>query len=230
MARPTKVRRVEGPIVASLFIPAGWTEEAQPAAQVAIEDFEVMRWVDGHAMDLQAAAKRVGVSKSTAGRMLERARRGIALGMERRTPILLDSAEEGGGITLSAEKGEGEDGPGEIGFPLCAVAADEPDLEAPVASVFGRACFFGLFSGSMKDVEWIRNPGALLARDAARIATKFLAEHRVQLIYAGRFGADAVCVIRELAMHPIIVGGLRVEEVIEGSRLRASRKKEISKQ
>ena len=87
MPRPCKSRTLEGVPNPVLYIPSGWTRDQVDPANLAIEDFEVLRLVDGHLHTIEEAAAKVGVSRSTAGRMLERARRVLALGLERRAPI-----------------------------------------------------------------------------------------------------------------------------------------------
>jgi predicted DNA-binding protein (UPF0251 family) len=94
MARPRKARTLQSLPAPAIYIPAGWTQQQTAPVEIAIEDFEIMRLTDGHGYTIEEAAKKVGVSRSTAGRMLERARRVIALGIEKRAPMYLDASED----------------------------------------------------------------------------------------------------------------------------------------
>ncbi|MFT5826103.1 MAG: putative DNA-binding protein (UPF0251 family), partial [Yoonia sp.] len=60
MARPCKSRTLEGIPNPVLYIPSSWTHEQIDPANLAIEDFEVLRLVDGHVHTIEEAAEKVG--------------------------------------------------------------------------------------------------------------------------------------------------------------------------
>lgn len=209
MARPCKSRRLEAVPSPVLYIPSGWTREQSKPAELAIEDFEVLRFVDGHAYTIEEAAGKLGVSRSTAGRMLERARRSVALAMERRHPIYIDAADSS---VLSS--------PDVAAPPLAenkgalAVAVETARPESPVARIFGRAPCFALIDGNGA-IRYVENPGASVKREAAALAAEQLQACGVARIAAGRFGPDALELLGAAGVEPLLVSGLQLTQAIE---------------
>lgn len=209
MARPCKFRKLEGVPSPVLYMPAGWTKQQNAPAEVAIEDFEVLRLVDGHALTIEEAAKQLGVSRSTAGRMLERGRRAIALAMERRLPIFIDAAESS---VLSRPQVDVLGRSADTG--RVAIAVEAPDPGAAVARIFGRAPFFAVF-GTGGEIRYIENAGAGVKRKAAALAVEQLATSGVGRVVAGRFGADALQALGDVSINPLLITGMKLSEAIE---------------
>lgn len=212
MPRPTKSRQIQGLPSAALYIPAGWTRDQRPVAEIAIEDFEVMRLVDGHAYGLKAAADSVGVSKSTAGRMLQRARRALALGFERRVPLLFEAAEKTRLISVAKPGVDRAATNPDNGGARFAVAADGKDIDGAVAGIFGRAACFAIFEGGSECPAWIENEGARAARWSARKVVGTLSDHGVRVVAAGRFGPEAIKGLAGAGIKPVPASGLRIRE------------------
>jgi predicted DNA-binding protein (UPF0251 family) len=76
MARPLSPRTVAGRPVATLFKPGGVPALAQIA--MALDEFEAVRLADLEQLEHAAAARRMGVSRQTFGRVLGSARRKVA--------------------------------------------------------------------------------------------------------------------------------------------------------
>ena len=209
MPRPCKSRTLEGVPSPVLYIPSGWTREQHAPAEVAIEDFEVLRLVDGHAHTIEEAAGKLSVSRSTAGRMLERARRAIALAMERRLPIYIDAADSS---VLSSPKmdtaifprGEGD----------LAISLATPHPESAVARIFGRAPFFAVL-GAGGAIRYIENLGAAVKRKAATLAVDQLKALGVGQVVAGRFGPEALESLGAASIEPLIVAGMNLRQAVE---------------
>lgn len=209
MARPCKSRTLEGVPRPVLYIPSGWTQEQCAPAEVAIEDFEVFRLVDGHAHTIEEAARKLGVSRSTAGRMLERSRRALALAMERHLPIYIDASDAS---NLSSPKVVLPDY--ELGSGSLAVAVDAPYPDAPVARIFGRASVFALV-GPQSGITYLNNPGTGVMRGAAISAVEQLRVAGVARIAAGRFGVDALELLGAASIEPLLVTGMKLSQVVE---------------
>ncbi|WP_269524358.1 DUF134 domain-containing protein [Coraliomargarita parva] len=210
MARPNKARTIASALEPVIYYPAGWTATHASMMEVAIEDFEVMRLVDGHAHSVEEAATKVGVSRSTAGRMLERARRAVTLGIERRSAIYVDAGKD---LRLEASGTRPILGRVEPSS-LLAVACPETGEDPEVERIFGRAARFALV-GPDGQVRFILNPGMTASRDAAELAVHALIDAGVGRVVAGRFGPDALRLISQAGMHAQLASGLRLGQVLE---------------
>jgi len=213
MARPRKARTLESLPAPAIYIPAGWTQQQTAPVEIAIEDFEIMRLTDGHGYTIEEAAKKVGVSRSTAGRMLERARRALALGIEKRAPVYLDASED---LVLAPPQVDSslafdtQDAPHSNRL---AVACPSIDLDTPIERIFGRASAFAIVSPD-SSLTLIKNPGANIKRFAARLAVKTLKSHGVSRVVAGRFGPEAIKALAEAGIQPLVANGFKLGQSI----------------
>ena len=214
MARPRKSRSLEGEPRPVIYIPSGWTRKQTDPVEVAIEDFEVMRLVDGHAYNIEEAAARVGVSRSTAGRMLERARRAIALGFENRAPVYLDALDSS--VLKPPQIKDAPVGsmaePADVSGLAVAVKTENPDAE--ISRVFGRTHSFAII-GSSGYIEFARNPGLRSNRDAAEKAVAVLQAYKIKRVVAGRFGPEALQSLGKAGIQPLIAVGISLNRAIE---------------
>lgn len=216
MGRPRKARRIETVLEPVIYIPGGWTKGQPHPVEVAIEDFEIMRLVDGWGYTIVDAAEKVGVSRSTAGRMLERCRRAIAQGIEKRAPVYLDASKD---LVLEAS----ESGSAckvnlvpDSSQRLLAIACHgEATEDSPVARIFGRAPEFAIISEEAVLVRTLHNSGFGVSRNAAGKAVQLLASQNVGRIVAGRFGAEALRLLGEAKIQPMVASGLSIRQVIE---------------
>ena len=215
MARPRKKRTLESLPAPVIYIPAGWTKDQVSPVEVAIEDFEVMRLADGRGYSIEEAGAKVGVSRSTAGRMLERARRAIALAMERRAPIYLDASEALVLEPPSAQEMVVRAPSGRDYIGCLAIACLNADVEMPVERIFGRAPAFAIISADGQVQGLVDNPGAGVTRNAAKIVTELLEVHGVGRVVAGRFGPDAISVLAGSSIQPLVANGFSLRQAIE---------------
>jgi predicted DNA-binding protein (UPF0251 family)/predicted Fe-Mo cluster-binding NifX family protein len=214
MARPRKKRTLEGEPEPVIYIPSGWTRDQVEPVEVAIEDFEVMRLVDGHAHSIEEAAVKVGVARSTAGRMLERARRALALGIEQRAPVYLDALESSiltPPDPIDKSAGVVADKADVSGL---AVAVNEEDVSAGISRVFGRAQAFAIV-GSSGYIHYEENPGRRSKRDAAEKAVGILQAYKISRVVAGRFGPEALELLGSAGIQPLIAIGITLDQAIE---------------
>ena len=208
MARPRKSRSFETAPEPVLYIPSGWTRNRIEASEIAIEDFEVVRIVDGHGHTIEEAAAKVGVSRSTAGRMLQRARRGLAQAIERQAPILVDAGED----LVVAARPDSAGTRARASGNLVAVACSSAKPEAPVERLFGRAPAFALRRGGADTIVLLPNPGARSGRNAAVRAVNLLSQEGVERVIAGRFGRDALTHLGSAGIRAHVAAGLTVEQ------------------
>ncbi len=206
MSRPIKLKQLEKAPKPVVYMPAGWTGHNVPAAEIAVEDFEALRLVDGQGCTLDEVARRIKVSRSTAGRMLERARRILAKALSAQAPICIDAGENSNFTSSKCEFGP-------IGELAAAVEADAAD--APLARIFGRAPFFAIYQREAQQLEIIRNPGLNLKRGAAQAAVKVLSGAGVRRVAAGRFGSEALQALAKAGIEPLLLNGLQLKHFEE---------------
>jgi predicted DNA-binding protein (UPF0251 family) len=96
MARPVSPRNVAGRPVATLFKPGGVPALAQ--IPMALDEFEAVRLADLEQLEQAQAARRMGVSRQTFGRVLGAARRKVAQALVLGHALRI----EGGGATGTA--------------------------------------------------------------------------------------------------------------------------------
>lgn len=204
MPRPQKGKhlgQVPRPVI---YMPAGWTKHNVLPAEISVEDFEVFRLVDAEGCNLDEAAQRMRCSRSTAGRMLERARRILAQALAENAPICIDAGEDSNFST----------GPESIHF--CgelAVAVDAPSKEAFIAPTFGRAPYFAIFRDhGLEGVRFNPNPGHDKKRYAAQAAVDDLRRVGVCRVGAGRFGPDALRMLAEAGIEALVFSNLSLKD------------------
>jgi predicted DNA-binding protein (UPF0251 family) len=96
MARPVSPRNIAGRPVATLFKPGGVPAVAQ--IPMALDEFEAVRLADLEQLEQAQAARRMGVSRQTFGRVLGAARRKVAQALVLGHALRI----EGGGATGAA--------------------------------------------------------------------------------------------------------------------------------
>lgn len=95
MPRPRCCRRIDGSPACKVFKPAGMPAAALDEVELTLEEYEAIRLADHEGLYQEQAAKRMGVSRQTFGRAIEKARakvaRALVLGLVLR--IQLSQAE-----------------------------------------------------------------------------------------------------------------------------------------
>jgi len=78
MARPCKTRWVGEPPAQVVFKPAGVPAHELEWVELAVDEYEALRLVDGEGLEQEAAAELMGVSRPTVSRILARGRGKLA--------------------------------------------------------------------------------------------------------------------------------------------------------
>jgi predicted DNA-binding protein (UPF0251 family) len=78
MARPCKTRLVGEPPAQVVFKPAGVPARELEWIELAVDEYEALRLVDGEGLEQEAAAELMGVSRPTVSRILARGRGKLA--------------------------------------------------------------------------------------------------------------------------------------------------------
>ena len=169
-----------------------------------------MRLVDGHGLHIGEAAGRMEVSRSTAGRMLERARRIVALAIERQAPLYIDACPD---TRLSAPARDPKKQTVDPFGDGVAIALSENAPHAWVADIFGRAPFLAIAPHGA-EVGIVRNPGANRSRDAAKATVNLLVRKDIRRVVAGRFGREALEILSKAGIEPMIAFGLRLDDAL----------------
>jgi len=78
MGRPPRQRIVAGQPVATVYKPAGIPASQLQWVNLALDEFEAIRLVDGAGLDQESAASQMGVSRPTVTRILASGRSKIA--------------------------------------------------------------------------------------------------------------------------------------------------------
>lgn len=92
MARPVSPRNITGRPVARLFKPGGVPAVGQ--VPMGIDEFEAVRLADLEALEHEQAARRMGISRQTFGRVLASARRKLAQALVLGQALRIEGAAE----------------------------------------------------------------------------------------------------------------------------------------
>lgn len=92
MARPTSPRNIAGRPVARLFKPGGVPASAHIA--MGLDEFEAVRLADLEQLAHAPAARRMGISRQTFGRLLGSGRRKVAQALVLGQALRIDAREE----------------------------------------------------------------------------------------------------------------------------------------
>ena len=111
MPRPPRQRIICGNPVATVFKPAGIPARMLEWTQLALDEFEAIRLVDGEGMDQETAASQMGVSRPTVTRILASARKKIARVLVHGQALAI----EGGPVVQGPARGFGGQGRGGCG-------------------------------------------------------------------------------------------------------------------
>ncbi|MBN1808337.1 MAG: DUF134 domain-containing protein [Planctomycetes bacterium] len=105
MPRPEKHRFISARPGAVLYKPAGMPGRDLERVVIPLDGFEVLRLVDYEGLDQETAAQRLGVSRPTVTRILQRARQAVATALVKGAAMVI----EGGTVV---ERPWGIQGPG----------------------------------------------------------------------------------------------------------------------
>lgn len=187
--RPSSCRLVSGAPGAVFFKPAGIPTRELTEVVMALDEFEAIRLADREGLYQEEAAKRMGISRTTFGRILESAHRKVA-------EVLA------GGRCLRLEGGHVH--PAEPATPrsasprrketivnVCIPVTADRGLESPVSGHFGSAPLFMLVDVETRHAKALPNARAVHEHGACR-PLDALAGHPVDALVVGGIGAGAL--------------------------------------
>lgn len=108
MPRSKKTRLIGHRPPVSVFKPAGVPARELEQVVLKLDEYEALRLADAHGMNQEQVAEHLGVSRPTVSRILEQARRTVALALSRGTVLLI----EGGPVEFRPGRGMGRGGHG----------------------------------------------------------------------------------------------------------------------
>ncbi len=203
MPRPNKEKQLAALPRPVIYMPSGWSRQHRPAAEISVEDFEACRLVDAAGCNLEEAARKLNCSRSTAGRMLQRARRILAQAISEKALFCIDAGADSKFTTVQPQIGP-------RGEWAAAVESEAPD--SLIFGIFGRAPYFAIGKPGQPGFSFIPNPGRGLKRGAAKAAAQVLREAGVNRVAAGRFGPDALLALAAANIEPLLLNGLHLSD------------------
>jgi predicted DNA-binding protein (UPF0251 family)/predicted Fe-Mo cluster-binding NifX family protein len=179
MPRPLSDRRIRGGIAASLYKPAGIPTRELEEVRLGLDGAEAIRLADLDGLYQEAAARKMGVSRQTFGRILEEARRIVADAIINGKALRI----EGGQII---EQGE----------PHMHDKIAVPTRDGMVDEHFGHCEYFTVYemkNGAIAAERRVDSPdGCGCKSDIASV----LARDGVTLMLAGNMGEGAVRILK----------------------------------
>ena len=179
MPRPLSDRRVRGGIPVALFKPAGVPARELEEVVLGLDGAEAIRLADFEGLYQEAAARSMGVSRQTFGRILEEARRAVADAIINGKSLRI----EGGKIIEQQEKHMHD----KVAVPTRGGSVDEH---------FGHCEYFTVYEikdGKVASEKRVDSPdGCGCKSDIASV----LAKGGVTLMLAGNMGEGAVRVLK----------------------------------
>lgn len=234
MTRPRKCRRIAGPPRVTYFKPQGIPLMDLDEVYLPFEGHEALRLADMEGMTQEEAARNMGISRHTFGRILTCARKvvaeavikGLALRIQGgdymvagcyrgapccRPPLEPDAAL--GGDTAGSNHSIGK----ERNMKKIAITSEGPGLDGPMDSRFGRAAGFVVVDLETMAAEYIDNgQSQIMAQGAGINAAQLVANAGASWLLTGYVGPKA---FRALSAAGIKIGqdleGLTVREAVE---------------
>lgn len=199
MPRPVSERRVRGGIAVALFKPAGIPARAIEEVVLGLDGAEAIRLADLEGLYQEAAARRMGVSRQTFGRILEEAHRVVADALINGKALRI----EGGQIVEQEEKHMHD----KVAVPTRGGMVDEH---------FGHCEYFTVYSiadGKVASESRVDSPdGCGCKSDIASV----LAKGGVTLMLAGNMGEGAVRVLKANGIDVIRGAAGQARSVVDG--------------
>lgn len=216
MPRPRKCRRVGAAPEVTYFKPRGVPLRDLTEVYLSVEGFESLRLADLEGLSHEAAAKKMGVSRQTFGRILAQARNTVAKALVQGLAMRI----HGGDYRLSPEQdasvptvetGSAAEENREMN--KIAVSSEGPGLDEPVDPRFGRAAGFVIVDPETLDFEYLEN-GAAQARGqgAGILAAETVARAGAGVVLTGFVGPKA--------FQALEAAGIRVAHNLEGLSVR----------
>ena len=199
MPRPISARTVRsGGLPATLYKPAGIPARGLQETVLTVDQVEAIRLADLEGLYQEAAARKMGVSRQTFGRIIEEARRTVADAILNGKALRI----EGGRVIMREE----DDMHRKIAVPT---------RNGHVDAHFGHCEYFTVFeveNGSVKSEDRVDSPdGCGCKTDIASV----LAKGGVTLMLAGNMGDGAVRVLKANGIEVIRGASGKARTVVE---------------
>lgn len=195
MSRPCHCRRLENRPQSLCFRPD--IQSADEAVVIGHDCLEALRLADLLGLGNSEAAEKMGISRHTFGRLLRKARHGVANAICRRLPLLID----GGETVCLLSKTSGENIMSEA--VLVAVPSENPGgLEAAPSAHFGHCAFYTvakIMDGKIGDVQVVPNQGH--EHGGCVQPVKELARQGVRVLLAGGMGMKPLNAMQEAGIE-----------------------------
>ncbi len=187
--RPSSCRLVSGTPGAVFFKPAGIPTRELTEVVMSLDEFEAIRLADREGLYQEEAAGRMGVSRTTFGRILESARRKVAEVLAGGRCLRL----EGGHVHPAEPETPRSVSPRqkETIVNICIPVTADRGLESPVSGHFGSAPIFMLVDVGTREARALTNTRAVHEHGACR-PLDALAGHEIDALVVGGIGAGAL--------------------------------------
>ena len=213
MARPNKRRYVSPAPGITEFRPVGVAPEALRRLVLPLDGLEALRLTDLVGLEQADAARHMGVSRQTFGRILGSARRvasqalvgGLALGIEATASVEVKASAPAAALDVPA-------------FTRVAVSAHAASLDAAVAPRFGRAPGFLIVDPKTLDFEYVSHGAdAVRTSGLGADAAALIAKAGVTVLLTGFVGAKAARVLSQAGIRVASgLGALTAREAVTG--------------
>ena len=108
-----------------------------------------------------------------------------------------------------------------------AITADVPDENSPVSMVFGRCAYYAIYDTATDRLDFLPNPGGMMARGAGVQAGQFLISQGVQMVITGGMvGPNASMVLSQAGIEVVngFTGSIRdAVEAVKSGKVRSWR-------
>ncbi|HUW70047.1 MAG TPA: NifB/NifX family molybdenum-iron cluster-binding protein [bacterium] len=198
MPRPLNARRIRGGMATGLFKPAGIPGRELEEIVLGLDGAEAIRLADLEGLYQEAAARQMGVSRQTFGRILEDAHRIVADAIINRKMLRL----EGGQVVEQEEKRMHEK-----------VAV--PSRDGMVDAHFGHCQYFSVFSIQDRKISSEQIVDSAESCGCKSDIASILAKQGVSLMLAGNMGEGAVKVLKANGIEVIRGASGAVRSVVE---------------
>jgi len=187
--RPSSCRLVSGTPGAVFFKPAGIPTRELTEIVMSLDEFEAIRLADQEGLYQEDAARRMGVSRTTFGRILESAHRKVAEVLAGGRCLRL----EGGHVHPAESETSRSVSPRqkETIVNICIPVTADRGLESPVSGHFGSAPIFMLVDVETREARALTNTRAVHEHGACR-PLDALAGHEIDALVVGGIGAGAL--------------------------------------
>jgi predicted DNA-binding protein (UPF0251 family)/predicted Fe-Mo cluster-binding NifX family protein len=210
--RPSSCRYVSGNPGAVFFKPAGIQTREVVEVVMSLDEFEAIRLADREGLYQEEAARRMGVSRTTFGRILESARRKVAEFLSGGRCLRV----EGGHVhPADAEPPRAATPrPKETIVKICVPVTADRGLESPVSGHFGSAPLFMLVDVEKRVATALTNARAVHEHGACR-PLDALAGNDIDAIVVGGIGAGALMKLQGAGIRVFRATALTVAGCLE---------------